>query len=393
MNSENKCPVCGSTSVSIFLTRRQVPVHQNIVVKDREKAINISRGDLRLAVCAVCGFVFNRGFLPGQMRYGEDYDNSQTCSSVFDQYVTDLVHYLVSEKKVRNCRVLEIGCGKGLFLRRLVEMEETGNTGIGFDPSYVGPLTDLVGRLKFEKRYYGSDCAGIPVDVVVCRHVLEHIPDPLHMLRTVRLALASSPHARIFVETPCVEWILRNHVFWDFFYEHCSYFNADSLTTACTASGFKVEKINHLFGGQYLWLEATVADQAPAVIINPDNPVGQLAYRYAGIVNNLQTAWQTKLKRLASLGKTAIWGAGAKGVTFANLIDPACRWFDCVVDLNPEKQGYYLPGTGHPIINFPDLGNRGIASAVLMNPNYREEVLALLKKAGLKIRLAEKVTL
>ncbi|MDT3699659.1 MAG: methyltransferase domain-containing protein [Thermincola sp.] len=393
MDSKNQCPICNSTSLKIFLTRGKVPIHQNVVMKDRASAVNIARGDLRLAVCETCGFVFNQDFLPSQVCYGENYDNTQTCSPFFEQYMTDLVHYLIFEKKVQNCRVLEIGCGKGLFLRKLVETEEAGNSGIGFDPSYVGPLTDLAGRLKFEKRYYGSDCAGIHVDVVICRHVLEHIPDPLNTLRTVRLALANSPRARIFVEVPCVEWILQNHVIWDVFYEHCSYFSADSLTTAFSSSGFKVEKINRLFGGQYLWLEATVSDQEPAAVINPDNSVKQLAYQYAGMVNNLKTDWETKLKQLACMGKIAIWGAGAKGVTFANLIDPSCKWFDCVVDLNPEKQGHYLPGTGHPIVNIPELKKRGIEFAVLMNPNYREEVLALLNKARLKIQLIEKVTL
>jgi len=307
--------------------------------------------------------------------------------------MTDLVHYLIYEKKVQNCRVLEIGCGKGFFLRKLVEREETGNTGIGFDPSYVGPLVDLGGRLKFEKHYYGPDYADIPVDVVVCRHVLEHIPDPLNILRAIRLALTKSSCARVFVEVPCVEWILRNQVIWDFFYEHCSYFCADSLITAFTATGFRVEKITPLFGAQYLWLEATVSDAEPAAIINPDNLVRQLAYRYAEMADQMKAAWQTRLKRLAKLGKTAIWGAGAKGVTFANLIDPSCQWVDCVADLNPNKQGHYLPGTGHPIVNFPELGQRRIAATVLMNPNYREEVLALLKKARLKIQLIEKVTL
>lgn len=393
MNTKKRCPICNSTSISIFLTRRKVPIHQNIVMKDRESAIDTARGDLQLAVCETCGFVFNQGFMPSKVCYGENYDNTQTCSPFFEQYIDDLVHYLISEKKVQNCRVLEIGCGKGVFLRKLVEMEEAGNTGIGFDPSYVGPLTDLEGRLKFEKRYYGPDCGDIPVDVVVCRHVLEHIPDPLNILRKVRLALAKSPCARVFVEVPCVEWILQNRVIWDFFYEHCSYFSADSLTTAFTAAGFRVEKITHLFGGQYLWLEATVSEEQSAVIINPDNPVKQLAYQYAGMFDNLKSDWQNKLKQMASLGKIAIWGAGAKGVAFANFIDPVCKWFDCVVDLNPKKQGHYLPGTGHPIINFPDLGKRGITAAVLMNPNYREEVLALLKKAGLKIQLVEKVTL
>src|SRR5213078_3046347 len=96
---------------------------------------------------------------------------------------------------------------------------------------------------------------GLPADVVVCRHVIEHIPRPLDLLRAVRQAVAARPHARVCFETPCVEWVLRNQVVWDFFYEHCSLFSAASLATAFRAAGFEVTDVRHVFHGQYLWLE------------------------------------------------------------------------------------------------------------------------------------------
>lgn len=37
-----------------------------------------------------------------------------------------------------------------------------------------------------------------------------------------------------------------------------------------------------------------------------------------------------------------------KGVTFANLVDPECKWIDSVIDLNLQKQGMYIPSTEHP---------------------------------------------
>ena len=97
--------------------------------------------------------------------------------------------------------------------------------------------------------------------------------------------------------------------------------------------------------------------------------------------------WQKHLKELCSLGKVAIWGAGAKGVTFANLLDPHSKLIDCIVDLNPNKQGRFVPGTGHPIVSYRDLPKRNVATAILMNPNYREENQEYLKKAGIKISL------
>ncbi|MHB8170365.1 MAG: class I SAM-dependent methyltransferase [Thermincolia bacterium] len=384
MSKKNKCPLCGSLEIKIFLTRREVPVHQNLVMGDRQRALNIIRGDLQLTHCKVCGFVFNQGFQPEKLCYGEDYKNKQTCSPFFNEYTEKLLGYLINKKRVQNCRVLEVGCGDGSFLRKLIQ--EGGNTGFGFDPSYTGSPGELVGRLKYFKTYYGPDYAHIPADVVICRHVIEHVPDPLGLLRAMRQALVNSSQARIFAETPCVEWILGNLVIWDFFYEHCSYFNAGSLATAFEISGFNVEGVSHLFGGQYLWIEATVSVNTPLVTKKP-KIVPQLAETYSSAENELVAKWQKKLEQMANKGKIAIWGAGAKGVTFANLMDPACKWIDCVVDLNPEKQGRYLPGTGHPIINYPDLQRRGVKAIVIMNPNYHGEIMALLEKAQLKIQL------
>lgn len=388
MSQSIPCPVCGSGLVSGFLLREQVPVHQNLVMTEQTAALGIVRDRLSLAVCEACGFIFNQDFELAKLSYGEQYDNTQTCSPSFESYLSGLAKYLVFEKEVKNCSVVEVGCGKGTFLRKLVEVEEWGNRGYGFDPSYVGLETELDGRLKFVRRYYDSECADIPADVVVCRHVIEHVPQPLDLLHTVRQALVHSPQARVFFETPCVEWILRNRVIWDFFYEHCSYFTAESLTTAFEASGFQVESVQHIFAGQYLWLEATIAPEQPVITKNPTY-IPLCAKQFAASEHDLKKDWEIKIKELAIKGRVALWGAGAKGVTFANLIDPDCKWIDCIIDLNPNKQGKYIPGTGHPIVNYQEIANRQVKTAVLMNPNYYAENLALLNEANLTIDLVE----
>lgn len=389
MTQRNTCPVCESYSVATFLTRNQVSVHQNLVMKSQKLAQKVNRGDLRLAVCEGCGFIFNQSFELSKLSYGECYDNTQTCSPLFEEYLSGLVRYLIFEKRVRNSRIVEVGCGKGWFLRKLVEFEGAGNSGYGFDPSYVGPAIDLEGRLRFEKRYYGPECAEAPADVVICRHVIEHVPDPLDLLGKIRQAVDNSPHARIFFETPCVEWILRNQAIWDFFYEHCSYFTAESLTTAFEISRFRVERVKHRFGGQYLWLEAIVSAGKPVVSKRPE-AIPALAKRFARSEEALINSLRTRLQELSSQGRgAALWGAGAKGATLANLVDPEHRWITCIVDLNPNKQGHYLPGTGHPIVSYQELAKYGVTVAILMNPNYRDENLALLRRSHLNIELID----
>lgn len=383
---QGTCPVCGSPSVKEFLTRNQVPIHQNFLMEDQLSAINVPRGTLALTVCEECGFIFNRAFDPGQPIYGEDYENTQAFSPSFNEYMDGLVRHMIVERDVRNCRVVEVGCGNGLFLRKLVTFDGAGNTGYGFDPSYSGAAVECDGRLKFFTHYYDEQSAETPADVVVSRHVIEHVPRPLELLRNIKKALVHASSARIFFETPCVEWILRNRVIWDFFYEHCSYFSADSLTTAFGLAGFDVHGVTHVFGDQYLWLEATLSD-AESSASRRSGQIPAMAEAFAQAELDLQRKWQEKIRALKANGKVALWGAGAKGVTFANMIDPERCLVDCIVDLNPAKQGHFVPGTGHPIISHHQLPAREVRSAILMNPNYRDENLELLKAAKTEVEL------
>jgi hypothetical protein len=382
------CPICGGAEVYTFLSRDRVPIHQNLVYRSQQEAAEAPRADLTIGICRRCGFTFNEAFDPALVLYGQAYDNTQTCSPSFAAYVGELVEHLVENGGVRNADVIEVGCGKGHFLRALVNHPTAGNRGIGFDPSYEGPLEDDGGRLRFQRRFYGPDCADVPADVVVCRHVIEHVQHPRPFLDSIRLALARRPAAKVFFETPCVEWILRGQVIWDFFYEHCSLFSKSSLKGLFERAGFAVTGVKHTFGGQYLWLEARIAERSTP----PDGEAEaedlvRLAALFSREEQRLTREWSARLTAERRRGKVAIWGAGAKGVTFANIVDPDRDVIDCVVDVNPNKQGGFIPGSAHPIVAPADLARRGVGAAMLMNPNYREENLALLRELGVAVQL------
>jgi SAM-dependent methyltransferase len=379
------CPVCGADAER-FLVRDRVPANQNVLLTSRERARNVPTGTLSLHACIECGFVFNAAFHDELLDYGASYENTQTASDAFAHYQNEQVARVIDGCGSRLATVVEVGCGKGVFLSQLVDAA-AGSAGYGFDTSYEGAETARDGRLRFFRHYFGPGFVPGPIDAVICRHVIEHIPDPISFLASIRNVLDDAG-TKLFFETPCVDWILDHRVIWDFFYEHCSYFNARSLAQAFARAGFDVSSVRHVFGGQYLWLEASpnASARPPA----SDKGAVLMACRgFEAAQRSSVASWLERLTELRSDGKIAIWGAGAKGVTFAGLVDPEAALIDCLIDVNPRKQGCYVPGTGHAIVGPNELAARNVRTAVLMNPNYRRENEALLQRLGADVTLIE----
>ena len=66
-----------------------------------------------------------------------------------------------------------------------------------------------------------------------------------------------------------------------------------------------------------------------------------------------------------------------KGVVFANMIDPDGRLLAGGVDVNPKKQGRFIPGSGHAIQPPAWLATlRRPITIFVMNPNYADEIRA-----------------
>lgn len=388
MVEKSSCPVCNSIEVIKFFERTNVSVYQNYIFKTEESAKNVNKGNLELYICKRCGFIFNETFDNDKLHYGEFYDNTQDISNAFNQYINREMDFLIDDLKIKNNRIVEVGCGKGNFLKKLVT--RSNNIGIGFDTSYVGEMESLNGKIKFKKCFYDESCTDVPADIVICRHVIEHIQNPVEMLKNIRKALVNSENAIVFFETPSVKWILENKVMYDFFYEHCSYFDEASITKAFNIAGLTVKKIIHEFNGQYMWIIGEISKNGEGLseINSKDiNILEKLAYSYNDYVSKNIENWKDKIIGLSKNGKVAIWGAGAKGATFISIIDPEKKYIDCVIDINVHKQGCYLPGTGHKIVSYNEIKSRKINNIVLMNTNYIEEIREVLYTEKIEVHL------
>lgn len=392
------CPICKSADTVVFLTRNQIPVVQNMIFPDKKSAVSVPRGDLILSCCNSCGFIFNSAFQEDLIMYGNAYDNRQHFSEFFLQYIKKMSECYIQQRGVTNSHIIEVGCGDGTFLRLLLSDDKNGNTGTGFDPSYRGPESDCDGRARFIVDYYDEKYTDHSADVVISRHVIEHIANPIKFLTMIRNCLGNREGALIFTETPDVTWILRNKCFWDFCYEHCSYFSPDSLSHALKITGFNSIEMIKTFGGQYMLSIAKSQKSNPHYhpSTHGKNDISSIAQEYAQHEWNFIEKNRSILKMLHDKGNVFLWGAGAKGVMYANMIDPESEFITNIVDVNPGKQGGYLSGTGHLVIS-PDLLPQ-TGSVIIMNENYIEEIKTKITSYGKKIgiysvhRITEQIT-
>ena len=376
-----KCPICQSTDVKTFYSRGNIPVHQNMLISTQNDAINVVKGDLKLNVCHYCGFIYNEKFDSNLLSYNSNYDNTQTYSYLFCEHIKELIHNIIIDNKIVNKNIIEIGCGDGLFIKELCKHSINGNKGIGFDPSYIGSDDVLGGSVHFEKRLYEEDCIINNEDVVVCRHVIEHVQYPMNLLKTIKNSLKDSSSSKVFIETPDVKWILKNNATLDFYYEHCSYFSIETLKYVLEKSGFKIDKILHVFNEQYIWVEASISNNK--YIKKEYNDILKIIECFTKTENDIKNNWISKIKKVADKKKIAVWGAGSKGVTFVNMFDPDRKYIDCVIDINPKKDKCFIPGTGHLIVNYQEIKNREIDTIIIMNSNYKNEILGMINEMNI----------
>lgn len=381
------CPVCRSNDTSVFDRRERVSILQNRLYDTAQAARQAPTGQLAMAACSECSFVWNAAFDSELMKYDPSYENDQSRSAVFKDHLQQRVaRILEAIGNGPGRHIIEVGCGQGDFLAQFATQGgESPAELTGFDPAWRGSSTDGPGGSRIFRSIFSSETAKslhAPPDAIVSRHTIEHIPDPVGFLRAIREA-CSGRRVQVFLETPCASWIVSNLQFQDLFYEHCSIFTKASLERALTEAGLSPGRIEHVFGGQYLWAEAwsdgSGSQSSPA---KPDLDVG----RWSDARSRFIASWKEKIEVAAKQGPVYVWGVGAKGVTFALLTDPEGNRLAGAVDVNPKKQSLYIPLTGLRVIAPAELPVDPF-TAIVMNPNYLDEIAEMLKASGREAHL------
>ena len=266
-----------------------------------------------------------------------------------------------------------------------------GNWGIGMDPSYVPGRTPGLSleRVGFVRDFYSEKYSHLAAsaDFICCRHTLEHIAPVGRFLRSLRQAIGQRNDCVVFFEVPDVTRILREGAFWDIYYEHCSYFSPGSLARSFRASGFDVLRIDLDYGDQYILIAARPAERPGGSRSTSEDDPGELTgalAHFATVGPKQMLEWSGRIRGIVdSNQRAAIWGAGSKCVAFLTTLKLG-KEIECVVDVNPHKQGSYTPGTGHMIVPPEALKAHKPDCVIVMNPVYCDEIRHDLEHLGIQ---------
>lgn len=376
-----KCPCCQSEVVKgVIYSKKNCPVMNNIVYRTEKEALNCVVGNVELVLCPECNFVFNHDFNEELIFYNEDYNNVRIFSHAYQSYLDELVSTF-STGINKKTKILEIGCGKGEFLRKLCSA--TVAQGFGYDIIYQGE--DKYGdNVSFFNRYFDPVESKEKYDIVVLRHVLEHIPNPYNFLKRICTRKVLSSGAKLWIEVPDFEWILNKGVFYDITYEHCNYFFKQTLTNLLSSIGFKLISLKDVFEGQYILLEA---------IYTPDKIVKEKSFDSPSSISSLINGFFKNKETYHNLIKRAkevcVWGASGKGVIFlSELTDEILENIKYVIDINPQKQGRFLPVSAKKVKS-PEILKRvnGQLIVLIMNGIYEEEIKRKLEEMNVSAQV------
>ncbi len=269
--------------------------------------------------------------------------------------------------------LLDIGCGAGRFLAAFVS-RKPGWSVAGYD---VGDAhKDQVLAVPGASFFSGVDgLLNHPAkfDLITLSHVLEHLTEPVEVLKSAANLLA--PGGRLVVRVPC--FLDVNTDF--FLMEHCSHFTMATLTDTLASAGLAV---THELTG-IAAIEIGVVAQRPASVVRP-------AYQNPAEIADqarLCLAWAESLPdfvRSQGNGRPkGLFGVGGAGIWLGVLLRGEVSFF---LDEDPGKQGHEFAGC--PIVDLAGVPTDATVFVTFNNPQASARIGQRLANKSDRVRFA-----
>jgi hypothetical protein len=330
------CRACGGYFSSELTQTLQSPLSTAGWPDSAESARAMQKFDVLLTQCMLCGHVQNSVFdeevVPATSPL-HMYNLGTEWPSFIRQQIGRIVRVSPSKPTI-----LEIGHGDGHFLGFLYDAIPD-STCIGIDPAAPADSRFTVSTKPFQS----GDIRAYSPDIIVIRHVLEHLTHPRKMIEQICIETQQLTHNPvIYVEVPSFESALTNLRCSDLLYEHCSHFTTASLQALFQGLPVKKCSSGSELNDEILWsLFQTM----------PEPSIKKNCLKADHFRREAPKAWnkiRQQLQLYVELGEHLIlWGGTGKAASFLHRMS---SWKPShVIDSDSSKVGGWVPGVGLPI--------------------------------------------
>ncbi|AYF85878.1 class I SAM-dependent methyltransferase [Pseudomonas sp. JS3066] len=320
---------------------------------------------LRVWVCESCWLVQTEDYRAADSLFDADYAYFSSFSSSWLEHARRYVQEMIERFSLgRDSRVVEVAANDGYLLQYVAG---AGISCLGIEPTTSTARAARDKGLDIREVFFGEAQAqalvaeGWSADLMVANNVLAHVPDINDFLRGFAVLLNADGVATF--EFPHLASLLSGCQFDTLYHEHYSYLSLTAVEAMCERNGLKVFDVQQLptHGGSLrLFVQRASGGRARTGAVEAllacesEAGVRSAAY-YSGLA---PAALRIKYELLRFLlearaqGKrVAAYGAAAKGNTLLNYAGVREDLLEWVADLNPHKQGKFLPGSRIPIVS------------------------------------------
>lgn len=351
---------------------------------------------LSVLVCDKCWLVQTEDFTNAEELFDTEYAYFSGFSSSWLTHSKRYVEEMTERFKLNeSSHVVEVAANDGYLLQYV---KEAGIPCTGVEPTASTATAAREKGISIVEEIFGIQLAtqlvsqGKQADLTAANNVLAHVPDINDFVGGFTALL--KPHGVSTFEFPHLMQMIDQNQFDTIYHEHFSYLSLTSVSRIFSKAGltvFDVQEHTTHGGSLRVFAQRSDAGNKPispnvASMLNKEQERGLSSAEYYENfqfkTDKVKDDFLSFLLNAKSDGKTvAAYGAAAKGNTLMNYAGVRPDSIPYVVDLNPNKQNKFMPGSRIPIVDEDILRDTKPDYIVILPWNLRNEITEQLKYA------------
>jgi SAM-dependent methyltransferase len=388
--SQTACRFCGSPVDAVFADLGMSPLANSYLPPERANGMEPFY-PLRALVCGKCFLVQLEEFETPE-RIFSDYAYFSSYSSSWLDHSRRYAEQMVGRLDLNGeSHVVEIASNDGYLLQFFHDRQIPV---LGIEPAANVAKVALQKGIPTLVEFFGRETARSlavesAADLLLGNNVLAHVPDLNDFVAGMKILL--KPGGVITMEFPHLMRLIEDNQWDTIYHEHFSYFSFLTVSRVFEAHGLRLFDVEELptHGGSLRIYgcheedSAKVQSDTARELSERERAAGyEQLETYLGYGRRVEADKRQILDFLIDLKQQGLrivgYGAPAKGNTLLNYCGVRRDFIDYTCDLNPHKQGHFLPGSHIPIRS-PEAIREDKPDVVLILPwNLKDEIVSQL---------------